>query len=105
MNNMKESDWKKFRKVRVGALEDYCNRIFDEWDAIRGQEMLSAHERYLKLYALIRERDKKLGRIFDGFSRSSAPFALKKMANENLVTDEQLAEFSQDVRDYVNEAY
>lgn len=54
----------------------------------------SAHERYLRLYDLIRTRDKELAAAFDDFRRSTAIMQLMLMRSHNLVTPDELARFS-----------
>src|SRR5690625_163086 len=99
---MPEADWKKFKKVRLKALERLSQRILDESRNICAEKSLTAHERYGKLYDLIQERDKEMARAFDDFSRSTAVICLKVMVFYDLLTDQELAEFSPMVQNIVN---
>lgn len=93
-----ESDWKTFKKLKATALERFSQRILDESLAICANSALSAHDRYGELYRLIHQRDKEMARAFDGLSRSKAYPQLCLMQNLELLTQEELAEFSEDFR-------
>ncbi len=93
---IKESDWKIFKGVRKKALERFCQRILDECQAIMQDNSRSAHERYLEIFQLIQERDIDIANAFDQFSRSSAAICLYRMRIHNLLTDEEISEFSED---------
>jgi hypothetical protein len=56
------------------------------------------HDRYLKVYDLIRDRDKMIGRIFDDVRRSKALVLLANIKHEGLLTVAELAQFSPETR-------
>lgn len=89
-----ESDWKKFKKVREVALQRLSQRILDEAQAVCRDESRTPHERYGDLYGLIQDRDRDIARAFDGFSRSLATTQLIIMANLDLLTEDEIAQFS-----------
>ncbi len=93
-----ESDWKRFKKVREIALERFAQQALDDSQTICAQKSKSAHKRYLEVYALIRDRDRQIQRTFNDFRRSTAILSLKLMVDLGLVTDEELSEFSAEVR-------
>lgn len=93
-----ESDWRQFRKVHAILLERFCQRILDELRPIVGSNEGTAHERYLRIFALIRKRDKELGNGFDDFRRSTALQQLLIMRSMGLLTDEDLSAFSEPTR-------
>ncbi len=97
--NIPESDWRRFKEVHSKLLERYCCRILEEVATVasRGTDS-SAHERYLKVYKLVHERDKQLGRAFDDFRRSTAVMQLGIMRRMKLLTDEELGLFSEETR-------
>ena len=93
-----ESDWRRFKEVHTKLLERYCSRILEEVAAAsRGTEG-SAHDRYVKVYGLIEERDKQLASAFDDFRRSTAVMQLGVMRRMQLLTDEDLSLFSEQTR-------
>ena len=93
---MKESDWKRFRKVKDIALERYCEEALSDVEKVLFREGGSFHEKYLSIYKLIENADKKLGLLFDGHSRSKAAMQLMLIRNEGLVADNELEGMSEE---------
>lgn len=96
---MKESDWKKFKKIREAALDRFCANALADFDATIHKPDTSNHDRYLDLYRKIHRVDKELSRLFDGNSRSMASLKLMYMRGEDLVTDEELEGLSDEFRE------
>ena len=96
-----ESDWKIFKSLREKALTRLCDRILEEIQTTSANENLSSHEKYLEIFSLIRERDKELGQIFDGLSRSKALLQLALIQSHELATSEELNEFGESTREYL----
>ena len=93
-SDIPESDWRHFKKVRSVLLERYCARVLaDLQDAIGATEG-TAHERYLRVFKLIDQRNDDMGRAFDDFRRSTAVMQLGIMRRMELLTDEELSVFS-----------
>ena len=97
MTTIPEPDWRRFKEVHAKLLERYCSRILEEVAAAT-QTKGTAHDRYLNIYKLIKERDKQLARTFDDFRRSTAVMQLGIMRRMNLLTDEELSLFSEQTR-------
>jgi len=97
----RESDWKKFTKLKKVALERFCESVLDESRMLCDRENLTAHEKYLDIYEIIQKRDQELSRVFDGHSRSRADHQLRDMYNRGLVTDEELSRFSEETQSLV----
>lgn len=55
----------------------------------------SAHDRYLEVCKLIKERDRQIANAFNDFRRSTAIMQLGIMRRMKLMTDEELALFSE----------
>src|SRR3974377_362671 len=98
-SDIPESDWRRFKDVHTKAEERYCERILEELAAIanRGVEG-SALDRYLKVYKLIKERDKQMASAFGDYRRSTAVMQLGNMRRMKLLTDEELGLFSEQTR-------
>jgi hypothetical protein len=92
--DVKESDWKVFKRVREAALERFCGRVLDEIARINSDNTKSKHERYLAIYRLVHERDKEINRIFDYLRRSTAVTQLGSFRSHDLVTEQELRQFS-----------
>jgi hypothetical protein len=95
-----ESDWKLWRRLREEALERYCQKALDDFAKLKNGEA-SAHERYLKLYQLVKRRDKKLGEIFDGPSRSNAFFQIALALRARLLSADEMAGFSDETQNVI----
>ena len=50
-----------------------------------------ADERYLKVFEMVRDKDKKLGALFDNPRRSRARGQLSMIASAGLLTEEELS--------------
>src|ERR1700752_2555037 len=97
-SDLPESDWRRFKEVHTKLLERYCLGILEEVAvASRGTEG-TAHERYLKVYRLITDRDQQMANAFDDFRRSTAIRQLGIMRRMKLLTEEELALFSEQTR-------
>ena len=101
--NIPESDWKKFGPLRDKALANFCDLILSEIDSTNADGALSSHEKYLKIYSLIRDRDKELGQVFDGYSRSKALMQLALIQSRGLLAPEEFSCFSESTQDFLAE--
>jgi len=97
---IEESDWKIFRRLHSIALERYCQRVLEEVRAAaecKGEY----HDCYRKVYRLIRNRDKTLASAFDDPRRSTAFVLLANMIDEDLLTEEELKQFSSEAQEHI----
>jgi hypothetical protein len=94
-----ERDWKHLRIVHVAALERFCSRVTRQCRDILDDANLTAHERYLRLFRLLRERDEELASAFDDMRRSRAISILATMIRLDVVTMEELEQFSLGARE------
>ena len=97
MHDVKPSDWKLFKPLRQLALERFCARVLDEVARIGSDQTKSKHERYLKIYRLMRERDKEIDPIFDTLRRSNAIMQICAFRVRDLLTEEEVRQFSPDL--------
>lgn len=100
--DIKESDWKVFRRLHSIALERYCQRVLEEMRLAAACND-SYHDCYLRVYQLIRDRNKTMARTFDDLRRSTAFVLLANIINEELLTDEELKQFSQEFQGRIAE--
>ena len=96
-----EADWRLFREVREVALERFCQRVLSEISAIASESDKTSHQRYLNVYRLIERRDEELGNAFNDPRRSTMLPQLASMQAQGLVTEEELARFSAELRDTI----
>ena len=97
---MKESDWKVFRRLHSVALERYCQRVLAEVRAATECKD-SYHDCYRDVYRLIRSRDKTMAQAFDDPRRSNGLILLVNIIEEGLLTGEELQEFSGEVQEHI----
>lgn len=98
MQPIPESDWKIFRRVRTAALARYCERVLAEVARLACDTSIESHDRYLQVYKLIHERDKLMANTFNDFRRSTAELQLLIMKSHGMLTDEECAQFSPEIR-------
>ena len=101
IDRIPENDWKLFCKVREAALERFCKQILADVAELCADTSDTAHERYLKLYRLVEERDEKIANLFNDKRRSTAKLQLLLMHREGLLTNDQLAGFSDEIRSVI----
>ena len=89
-----EADWRLLRSLHDAALDRYCARILEECAAVIQDADFSAHDRYLRLFRLLKERDERIVAAFDDLRRSTAIQRLAGMINLEVVTEVELAQFS-----------
>ncbi len=97
MTAISEKDWKTFKRVKEKALNRLCQSVLDETTQLCIQSGKTSHERYLEVHNLIRERNKTIGRAFDGHSRSNAMLQLGQFRQLGLADEENMATFAPDV--------
>jgi hypothetical protein len=97
---IKESDWKVFRRLHSIALERYCQRVLEEV-RVAAECDADYHDCYRKVYRLIRNRDRTLASAFDDPRRSTALLLLANIIAERLLTEEELKQFSRDTQQYI----
>lgn len=96
---MKESDWKVFTAIKDKAIEQYCTLALEETQEVVSDHKKNAHERYLFLYKLLQNRNKKMALLFDGHSRSKAWIQLIAIRSERLADETLLSKLSDEFRD------
>lgn len=98
---MKESDCKILRRLHGIALERFCRRVLEEINDVTSGRAGDYHARYLKVFALIKRRDREMARTFDDPRRSTAIALLTNLAEADLLTEEEFSQFSPQTRDTV----
>src|SRR5215475_5020007 len=97
--DIKESDWKIFRKLRELALERYCQRAIEDVTRVVETNNRGYHDRYLQLWKLLRKHDKTVAICFDDPRRSQAILQLANIDAEDLLMEEELNQFSEETRE------
>jgi hypothetical protein len=97
--NFPESDWKLLRTLHPAALERYCARVLDECAMVMRDDKLSAHDRYLRLLRLVRDRDDRIAAAFDDLRRSTGIQRLAAMINLGVASSAELGRFTSATRE------
>lgn len=97
-DRIKELEWKLLQKLRPMALDRCCRSVLDEVSQQALDMTKSAHERYLAVYKLMLDCDKKVARAFDDQRRSTAELQLALIRSAGWITDEEFALFSEETR-------
>ncbi len=98
---IKESDWKVFRRLQGIALERFCQRVIEEVRSATSSCAADYHDCYLELFSLMRSRDKEMAKAFNDPRRSNAFILLANIKEQGLLTEEELMQFSPDVREAI----
>lgn len=96
-----EADWRVFRKLREEALERLSEQILDEVARICADRTRGAHERYLEVFQLLRDRDRAMAGAFDYLSRSRMVQHLAAMKALGLVDTSDLSGMSRETQERV----
>ncbi|HYC93405.1 MAG TPA: peptide ABC transporter substrate-binding protein [Thermoanaerobaculia bacterium] len=97
LRQIPERDWKLWRKLSAVALERFCAGVLEEVCRI-AQPGGDAHARYRKLFQVLRERDDVIAAVFDDQRRSNAFFQITRAAVEGLLTEDEIALFSDETQ-------
>jgi hypothetical protein len=92
-----ESDWRVFRRLHSIALERFCKRVLEEVRET-AECKTDYHDCYRKVYRLIRNHDKRMAAAFDDPRRSNAYVLLANIIGEELLTAEELKQFSHEAQ-------
>ena len=98
--DIRESDWKVFRRLHGVALERYCKRVLEEVQAATRCKD-NYHDCYRSVYRLLRDRDRTMASAFDDPRRSNAFLLLANIVAEELLTEEELQQFSQEGKEHI----
>jgi hypothetical protein len=98
VNAIRESDWRHLRDLKPVALDRFCSRILAEVETASSDQGKTAHERYMTVFELVRDRDHELGRMFDDLKRSNAMGKLFLMRRTGLLMDEEWNGFSEEIK-------
>ena len=103
MADIKESDWKIFKKIKEEAIKLYCENCLSEYSDIISDSSKAAHEKYLYLYRIVVNNDKKMELIFgDNTSRSKAFLQLLAIRSEGLSNEKLVGQLSPEFQERTN---
>ena len=97
-----EADWKHFKQVKEDALDKCCQQVLDDVRKGIYNPELSNHAKYLYLYKLMENSDKRIANIFDYNARSKAMLQLALMKSDGLLEAKQINGFSDELQSFIN---
>ena len=98
MSDIAEKDWKLLRRLQPVLLERFCEEILAQAVDIAESTNDTNHERYLKLYRFLKEKDREMAYAFDDYRRSNARLKIHSLYACGIITDEEVQEFSEEIR-------
>ena len=101
MADITEADWKVFKSIREKAIETYCERCLSEFQEVIDRDEC-AHNRYLLMYRIVENLDKKMALIFQRLSRSKATIELIAIRGERLADETLVAKLSPELQEKTN---
>ena len=97
-----EADWKHFKQVKADALDKCCQQVLDDVRKGIDDPELSNHAKYLYLYKLMENSDKRIANIFNYNARSKAMLQLALMKSDGLLEAKQISGFSDELQRFIN---
>ena len=79
------------------ALDRFCANAIADFEEAVNEEGGSYHGKYLYVYKLVENADKRLSLLFDSHSRSKAQLQLTLLRSEDLVKDHELEGMSDEL--------
>ena len=100
MYQVKEKDWKQFRKMLLEWQEAYMERLTKEYIELLSSDM-QASDKFWALDKRIKDDKKCTGVIARDISRSHMFQHIIDLMYEGAITVDDLKEFSEDLRDTI----
>ena len=95
-----EKDWTLFRKKVADWQENYIEKLTREYiDLLSGEGYAS--DKFWELDKRIKRDKKKAGVMITDMSRSNMMFIIMQLLNEKVITIEDLADFSDELKDHL----
>ena len=95
-----EKDWKLFRKLLPGWQEAYMERLAKEYMELLSSDR-QASDKFWALDKRIKQDKRRTGVLVSGASRSNMFQLIINLINEEAISEDDLKEFSEDLRDTV----
>ena len=95
-----EEDWKLFRKLLPGWQEAYMERLAKEYMELLSSDR-QASDKFWALDKRIKQDKRRTGVLVSGASRSNMFQLIINLINEEAISEDDLKEFSEDLRDSV----
>ena len=94
--DIKESDWKKWKALRLRCIDDFCHETFSKIGELDGKDE-SIHDKHRALYRLRTDRDQEIQVLFDPMKRSAAIMQLINLYRSDRINDDDVTQFSEEL--------
>ncbi len=84
--------------MKPRVLSDACARILNAVESVVKRRDAGNHEAYLALWSLLKKEDASIALMFDDLRRSTALFKLAAWQRHGLVSESDLALFTEETR-------
>jgi len=101
MRTIPERDWKVLRSMKPRVLSDACARILNAVESVAKKRESGNYEAYLALWDLLKKEDASIAVMFDDLKRSTGFFKLAAWQRNGLVSESDLALFTEETRTIV----
>ena len=101
-HDIPERDWKKLRALKDAALNIACDRIFQNITKLIESRGAESHKYYLKLWKVLKEKDKEISLMFDDLKRSRAVFQLAMWKRNGILSEDKFNELTEETRNRIN---
>lgn len=101
MSSVSEKDWKRLVSLKENLLNYACENLFRRIEQISSFRKNREHGAYLELWNEIRKEDDAIAEMFNDLKRSNAVFKIAALRHYGVLSDEQLAQFSQETQEQV----
>ena len=98
-----EKDWKVFRELRPVWLQRYCAEVNCQVIRKLSDTKRTEHERYIDVYRFIQKKDRELRDAFNVFRRSSATRQISIIRSLGVVSENEVARFSEQTQNFTSE--
>ena len=95
-----EKDWKLFRKLLPGWQEAYMERLTKEYIELLSSDR-PASDKFWELDKRIKQDKRRTGVLVSGASRSNMFQLIINLIYEEAISEDDLQDFSEDLRDTV----
>lgn len=97
LEKITESDWKRWKKIRLRAIDDFCAETFRQVQQLADSDD-EIHERHRKLYRLVTDRDREICEVFDPLTRSRAILQIVNLYRVGLIAAHDMQQFSAELQ-------
>jgi len=96
-----ESDWKIFKQLHPVALDRFFKKAVADIRPLLDAKEISAKDQFWDAFDLAKKRREEAAELFDDLRRSTAMLMIAALAAHKLITDQEMAKFSPDLRESV----